>query len=213
MPLWFIRELIALSLLAPVFYRILQSKLLLVVICVLVVFFVSIGIVPYRSFIYWIPVYLMGAKLNNLKLNSIYCMIENHSNLIFLGLLIIYIVWAWFLPNGIFRHDMAWYQNLDFVLFRIFTPIVFLPLMCYVTRKNMKKKEWMNYSFFVYCMHFPVITILRLIMDRVHGFSCNLDLVKYFLIVFLSYSICVIMGMTIRRYLPSVWFVINGHRK
>lgn len=65
MPLWFIRELMALSLLAPLFWQILKRPVIAITLCLAILVLTTMGLVPYRSFVYWIPVYLLGASCNN----------------------------------------------------------------------------------------------------------------------------------------------------
>ena len=214
MPLWFIRELMALSLLSPVFWALMKNKYITIVIAIMLIAIVAIGVIPYRSFLYWIPVYLMGATLTKVNL----CKFDNAMNkkwfvLFSMILFGAYVIGAWFLPNGISREEMTWSENMFFIMFRVLTPIALLPLTWFLYHYQIHDRRFMGYSFFVYCMHFPVITILGIVLDRFMGTSLNIELVKYFFIVGLTYTICVLMAMVIQRFTPMVWHIINGHRK
>ena len=202
------------NLLAPVIYRLIRKPFWTLQISIILLFLITIGIIPYRSFLYWIPIYIMGAMLDKKILSKLYILMEKRSALCCsIVICVMYIIWAWLLPNGISRADMTWGQNLDFMMFRVGTPLVLLPLTWLLFRYHIRDRKFMKYSFFVYCMHFPVITIIRLVLDRVLGSSLYIELIKYLMIVVASYSICVAMAVMIQRHLPSVWYVINGHRR
>lgn len=214
MPLWFIRELMALSILAPVLFRIKKRIYLILVISLICVALVAIGVVPYRSFLYWIPVYLMGAKINETSTLELKAQFSKRNvHLLFYVALLIYIFWSWCLPNGIKRVDMDWVIRLDFISFRLLTPMFLLYVMYILFESNVREKYYMRYSFFVYCMHFPVITILGIMLDRVVGIEWYMEMFKYIIIVIMSYTICVVMAMTLQRFMLPLWRIINGGRK
>lgn len=213
MPLWFIRELMALSLLAPVLYMLKQRPIISFFISIIIVVLISLGIVLYRSFVYWIPVYLMGSMLNNLDIDEIKNTFRDKTTRYSMTCLgVFYLIWSWYLPNGILTADMSTLQNLAFIMFRIATPFILLFVMFMMYQYKVKGRQFMRYSFFVYCMHFPVITILGIILERLIGSSWSIELVKYFLIVFSSYSICVIVAIALQTYMPRLWYILNGSR-
>lgn len=213
MPLWFIRELMALSIMAPIFQSIKKNLLLSILICIICIVLASAGIAPYRSFIYWIPVYLLGTMMTDSKLEEIRSfMVKSKIKVMVFIMALLYVYASWYLPNGMSRFEMNWIQNLAFIMFRIATPIILLPTMLMILARGIKERRYMNYSFFVYCMHFPVITIIGIILDRIVGSSWTIELVKYFIIVFSSYSICVIMAIALQTYTPRLWYILNGSR-
>lgn len=203
----------ALSILAPIIYRIKQHLLLTIPLCIICIVLAAAGIVPYRSFGYWIPIYLIGAMMSDSKIEKIRLFLEKRQiKIVVVIITVLYISVSWYLPNGISRFEMNWIQNLAFIMFRIATPIILLPMMLMILARGIKERRYMNYSFFVYCMHFPVITILGIILDRIVGSSWTIELVKYFIIVFSSYSICVIMAIALQTYTPRLWYILNGSR-
>lgn len=209
MPLWFIRELMALAVLAPCFYWLKRHWWLSIVIVLLVISLVATGIVHYRSFVYWIPVYLLGGNLKRSWWDKISNIVIKY-NRFFILLIVLYIIGCWFLPNGI--GNSLWTISLLYILFRIATPLIFIPMLIYLTISNIKVRKWMNYAFFVYCMHFPVITVLTLIYDKISPPLVHSEWIKYLTIVAITYTICVLMAMFCQRFMPKVWYVINGRR-
>lgn len=63
MPLWFIRELIAFTIFAPLIWHIKNSIWMSVLISSILICLTSLNIVSQRSFLYWMPLYLLGAML------------------------------------------------------------------------------------------------------------------------------------------------------
>lgn len=210
MPLWFIRELMFLVLLTPCFYELKKHKTLSYIIVLLIVLLVTIGFVHYRSFAYWIPVYMLGVNLKKNWWNDIHHIVTKY-NSVFITIIGLYIIGCWFLPNG--TENSSYLNNFIFIIFRIITPICFIPLLVYITNSNYKVYKWMNYSFFVYCMHFPIITILSLIFEKISIPLVHSESFKYIIIVVLTYSLCVIMAMFMEHFMPKIWMVINGRRK
>ena len=111
------------------------------------------------------PLYLLGAMLNK---NMIICIAKrfDHSSFQFLAIifLCIYCVAAWFLPNGFEKVNII--NCLLFTLFRLSTPFVMCVVIWFIIKNNIPDIRFMHYSFFVYCMHAPVITLTGIVYDR-----------------------------------------------
>lgn len=209
MPLWFIRELMALQLLAPLFYWIKKYGWLSIGISILIIILVTLDIVHYRSFVYWIPIYMMGANLKRNWWENLYLFVKKNGFIIFV-ILVSYLLICWFLPNGL--DTSSYFSRLIYIIFRLFTPFVFIPFLITIGNSSIEVRKWMNYAFFVYCMHFPIITTFKLIYDKIVPDAYNFGIFKYVYIVILSYTICVIIAMFTEKYIPKVWHVINGGR-
>lgn len=54
----------------------------------------------------------------------------------------------------------------------------------------------MHYSFFVYCMHAPVITLTGMVYDPTLSMLFNYEIVKYFTV----YIVCVLSAQFIERF-------------
>ena len=59
---------------------------------------------------------------------------------------------------------------------------------------------FMHYSFFVYCMHAPVITLTGMVYDPTLSILFNYEIVKYFTVVILAYIVCVLSAQFIERF-------------
>lgn len=212
MPLWFIRELIALSLLAPIFWQLLKRPVLAIFICIFMVILTSLGYIPYRSFFYWIPVYMMGAAMNYINADDGFILRKVSRSYIGITMVLAYAIVAWFLPNGIARQEMTIGQNTAFALFRLSTPVIWLVIIDWLSILKVKEHRFMNYSFFVYCMHAPIITLLTLIYTKTVTRLIDVEIVQYVSVIFGAYFFCVLLAMALQQYVPWLWSVLNGKR-
>ena len=213
MPLWLIRELTGLSLLAPLIYKIIHTPFSVITISFIIIVLGGNGIVSYRSFLYWMPVYMMGALSSRMNFDNILVMLKNRDIVVESGVIVLlYLIFSCFLPNGISKEDMTILENFIFILFRLITPIVLIPIVWLIYKLNVHDRKWMHYSFFVYCMHAPVIAILKIVLDKVLGQGGNVELIKYFMIVIFTYSLCVLLAMGLQKYFRPLWMVLNGNR-
>ena len=85
-----------------------------------------------------------------------------------------------------------------------FLAIIFLCICCVVIRfiikNNIPDIRFMHYSFFVYCMHAPVITLTGMVYDPTLSMLFNYEIVKYFTVVILAYIVCVLSAQFIERF-------------
>ena len=136
----------------------------------------------------------------------------DHSSFQFLAIifLCIYCVAAWFLPNGFEKVNII--NCLLFTLFRLSTPFVMCVVIWFIIKNNIPDIRFMHYSFFVYCMHAPVITLTGMVYDPTLSILFNYEIVKYFTVVILAYIVCVLSAQFIERFFPRCWSIMNGKR-
>lgn len=207
MPLWFIRELIMLSLLAPVIYKIKRSLSLTVIVCLLSVILAILGLVGYRCFVYWLPIYLAGAAFDKKCIAIAYSFFERHKSSMFC--IFAYCLCAWFLPNGMEKGCFIY--RTEFYMFRLLSPFMACFLAYVIISRKITVRKWMHYSFFVYCMHAPIITVVHIILGKINLFQ-NTEIIYYICGVFLSYALCVTIAMLMERNFYPIWKILNGNR-
>lgn len=102
----------------------------------------------YESFGYWLPVYLLGSFIgyNNTKINH-----PQHS-LFYIFLFIAITI-------------TSYYTIIPLFFYRLLSPII-LWFLADLYIKNyllirFKEKQWMHYTFFIYCTHFFILNILQ----------------------------------------------------
>ncbi|WP_077609808.1 acyltransferase family protein [Clostridium sp. Marseille-P2415] len=73
-------------------------------------------------------------------------------------------------------------------------------------------KEWMKQNFFLYAIHFAMVRLINktgaLLLPAVPAVPFGLFLFMPVLCVFFSYQI----GRFLRRFLPALWYLLNGGR-
>lgn len=180
-----------------------------IAVSILCITLVTLGYVPYRSFLYWLPIYMMGTMMTPDKWSTYSRTTKAHLPLFCLAWMA-YMICVWFLPNGILQHNYI--GNFEFVMFRLLTVVLFVPAACMLSKVEIEPKKWMNYSFFVFCMHFPVISVLALLYGKTVKPVVGSDLLEYLFTVICTYTICVIMAMVLQRYVPKLWSILNGKR-
>lgn len=207
MPLWFLRELMIFVIIAPLIFYIIKNKVLMGSIIVIDLILICGGYVGYRSFMYWLPIYMAGALFSKVVMEKgqFNIMKRNDIKSCFIAVLIII---AWFLPNSTREMDIL--GNALFILFRILSVICFIIIIDVLINKRYQTLEFMKFSFFVYCVHFPIISLIQLIFDKVFQ-GCFL-LIQYFLTVAITYIVCVGIGVFLKKFIKPVWIVLNGSR-
>lgn len=205
MPLWFIRELIIFSFLSYFLYFVIHRINYAVLISVVASIMSIYGIVSYRSFIYWIPVYLMGGIFSRKDIQIKFIDIIYNKKLAFFSFFILITV-PWFLPNYSYSYDNI--MRLEYYAFRILcVPLI---LMIYFNIPLFKCRNFMKYSFFLYCAHFPIIISCKIVFERILG---DFLLLEYFATVFFTIAIVIMFSRFCSLKYPFIWKILNGWRK
>ena len=209
MPLWFLRELFVLVLLAPIINIFRKNKCFILMICVCIGALVTIGMVKYRSFLYWVPIYTLGASFQESAFADIKTKITCNK---FLLLAVFYLIFVWMLPNT--TGVMSVNGNLCFYVFRLTSVAMGILAISFLLYSNIKTYGFMHYSFWVYCTHFPLISLLLLMFSHiVKADSQFVEILKYFSVVILSYGLSVNLAIFIQRFCPIIWKILNGGRR
>lgn len=208
MPLWFLRELFILVLLAPLICFLKKKLKLVVMLILLIITFIISGGISYRSFAYWFPIYFLGVLCKEKDVLSIVQWIQR-KNLQYCLLAMVCIA-AWILPNTV--GSMDYLGNLIFYCFRIFSVLIGVLLLGTLMIKKPKIYWFMNYSFWVYCVHFPFISFITVIIRRITLGGNDFYTIQYFLTVVLVYIFSVLSGYIIKKFMPNIWNILNGCR-
>lgn len=158
--LWFVKDLIVFSLMSPVFYVMLKSKIIMVVsICGLVFLNMSYSM-EYESIWHWLPVYLLGAYVGYNKLYKI-TPSEKYQRKIAVGCIMILV--------GLYA--IVYLDDRRMFLFRFLSPILIWVLYdCFPAKWTLTKfqeKKWMRGLFFIYCTHFFIINIFQKLIFKI----------------------------------------------
>ncbi|WP_041274688.1 acyltransferase family protein [Desulforamulus reducens] len=210
MPLWFIRELMILSILSPLIYWVINRKYVSIIVLGITALLSIFGVASYRCFIYWTSIYLFGAYVAVYYGTFNFFSLRNNKKKIVVPLsCILFLCSAWFLPNT--TGDMDIYGELAFYLFRLICPFIML-LLCSYDSSKIQVKFYMRYSFFTYCVHMPLISVVQYVTSRVVFADSWLLIAEYMLTPFVILTIIVCAATLLSKYFPHIWKVCNGWR-
>ena len=173
--------------------------------------FTTFGMIGYRSFLYWLPIYCIGASSSPLKLSQGNTF-QIKKNLSIIGDIAI-IMFSWLLPNSV--DGNLYLGNLMFYMFRltsVFALIITIGWFC--QRKTMTKApSFMKYSFWVYCVHFPLISLFQRGFQRiVINKSVGINITEYIATIAFAYVTSVFIAIALKRNMPFGWKILNGGR-
>lgn len=201
-PLWFVKDLMIFVLLSPVIYYISRSMYALFFSIIAAIFYAVNADVNYFSWIYWLPIYLVGIIQNKSFVNKWFACEKRDESLIW-GL---YLAFFFLLMYVGLKYECLYLYRFLAPLFiwRLFSNIL---LCC-----NPNKKQYWKYSFFIYCTHFFIINIVQKLMYMLFGCS-NVSYLLIYLstpFIVLASSICVARIM--EKYANQLYNILTGNR-
>ena len=202
--LYFLRDLILVSILSPLFYWLIMKGKVVFMLLLTVMYVADVN---WRFFPSISPIFFFcfGASYRLLNWNWIDGFKSAISRLswLFLGLFPI----IFFLEN---------YNYCQFV--KISGVIMLLNLVYYFVEhlpeggKIERALLWLSpMSFFIYCFHEPVQGLIKKVLYMlIHPSSDALLVILYFVVPFLTISLAIIIFKTLYKYCPRLLKVING---
>lgn len=165
--LWFVKWLIVFSLLSPVIVRLIDNKKVFVVFEIIVTIMILIFKIPYYSILYWTPFYLLGAYIGHSYYELFYlivCLDMKKQAVIILSSILMIL-------SGIFFIMIKWQSYYAILYLRFIGTLCTLGLLFSLPIfKNDKHYKIFDYTFPIYCMHVPVVGILKHFLRGVIGF-------------------------------------------
>lgn len=208
-PLWFVKDLIIYTILSPVIYIIIKNRAIGIITLLLSIFLNIIFEFNYDSPLYWMPVYFSGAiyglyessyaaKVNSIFKGGAHCL-------------------KYCMPMGLVAIMFASYMNFNYVhIMRLFAPLVIwkcadLFFYNYITNIFIPK-EWMGYTFFIYCTHYFIILILQKGFAYLVPFPNQITLsILHLLSAFISITMLVIFAKLVAH--SKAYKFLTGNRK
>lgn len=164
-PLWFIRDLMCFCLFSPVILFVIKRKWLAALVFVASVFVTNYWDFSHQNVITWIPIYILGAATGRYFTNKESedagstpreLLKSGKSRKAVSAVLILCFV-VLYLLSVKDAYYLYW--------FRLLSPLIIwicLDLLAYAFIKDrFVKREWMGYTFFIYCTHYFVINVIQ----------------------------------------------------
>ena len=165
-PLWFVKDLMLLTLMAPLTLLLLRDLRWLITALGLSLIVALRGNYSYENILVWIPLYLQGAIIGHYsfksgKYVSADTFIKSRVPRVFLSIALLLILIALYarlyVDDGFIR------------FFRYCAPIIVWVLCDFVLKSVLEKrfviKPWMSYMFIIYCMHHFILNVLQKIIS------------------------------------------------
>ena len=203
-PFWYIRNLLIMSILSPLFYYMMKY--------VREIFLVAIAVwwlsTPHNAFIsQTILFFCLGAYFSIHKKNPLE--IFEKQGKWYLSLCIIFAV-ADIVVHTIYVTPINLQIHRFALIFNI--PALFL-LADYCCRRGFSSKLLPHAAFIVFCVHYPIVIILRKACATKLGDASDLiHIPLYFLCVIIVTAISILIYVGLDKYLPKVKNILSGNR-
>ena len=203
-PLWYIRNLLILSIISPLIYyttRYLRELFLLALLIWWMTTYHN-AFIPQSLLFFCLGAYFSIFNLNPLK--GVY----NYSwffMMLFAGLgLCDYLTHvAWSTPFNLQIHRLALIANL---------PAFFL-IADYFVARGLSNKWLANAAFIVFCVHYPIVTFLRKYCAHNFGYASDYThIVLYFVSVATATAASIIFYYILNKYFPKIKNILSGNR-
>ena len=209
-PFWYLAMLMIFTLLCPVFLTLIRNKIVGVS-CIIVLYLLDALPIPFpattwpmfqwRTIVYCTAFYLIGAMIGRYGFDAFCKMPEKHPRFIAVCGYILAVA-----LRGLTHNHEA-----------VFIPAIligFVSVWIFTGTIAIKHPDILSLSFFIYPAHTFVLPcvnkLLFLVLPKVPWMS----IVNTVLGTALSYAICIVLGLGLRKILPpSVWGVLNGARE
>ena len=203
-PLWYIRNLLIMSILSPLLYYIIRyaREVFLLVIAIWWMTTYHNAFIP-QTFLF----FCLGAYFSILNINPLR-MVDNNK-IIFLTLFAVLAIGdiishtAYGTAINLQIHRLALISNIP----------VLLLLADYCVRHHHTSKKLPNAAFIVFCVHYPIVVLLRkLCIAHFSEASDTIHIILYFSCVAISTLISISFYILLDKYLPNLKRLLSGNR-
>lgn len=206
--MWFVRVLFLYVLMSPLFeyiFKIFKKKSIIFIFIFLIInILYDFG---YSSFIFWLPIYFFGAYCG--KFYKSY--IEKNDNVKSLSKsrIVIFIIFSIIIGYAISFYDE--YSRV-YYLYRMFSPIVLFSLLNCFLSSSTKQFKLANMSFYIFCVHLPIIQIIRKSFILLVGNGEIECLFIFIVTIILTLFICYLTYYILNKIMPKVLNLLVGDR-
>ena len=203
-PLWYIRNLLIMSVLSPVFYYLIKyvREVFLLFIAVWWIMTYNNAFIPQT-----ILFFCVGAYFSILDINPLEAIIKN--KLLFLTTFIL------FASGDIITHvAISTPINLQIHRFALFFNIPALLLLANnCVQHGYYNKKLSNSAFIVFCIHYPIVVILRkFCIIQFSNASDTSHIMLYFVCIIISTLFSYGIYLLLDKYYPNVKRLLSGNR-
>ena len=203
-PLWYIRNLLIMSILSPLLYYIIRyaRELFLFVITIWWMLTYHNAFIPQT-----ILFFSLGAHFSILQVNPLD--VFHKRKVIFLLLFVIFGICdivthtLWSTPINLQLHRLALIFNIP----------AFILLADYCSQRGLSNKLLPNAAFIVFCVHYPIIVVLRKTCISLFANASDFThVLLYWVCVIVTTIISILIYKVLSKYSPKVKNVLSGNR-
>ena len=203
-PLWYIRNLIIMSILSPLLYNIIKyaRELFLMIMAIWWMSTFHNAFIPQT-----ILFFCLGAYFSIFNMNPLQIATEN--------ITIIITLFCIFAASDIFSH-VAIGTPVNLQLHRIsliFNIPALLLLADFCVKHGFTSKILPNSAFIVFCVHYPIVVLLRkFCISRFNNSSDDVHIILYFVCVIVATLLSISIYCILERYFPKFKNILSGNR-
>ncbi len=203
-PLWYIRNLFIMSILSPLLYYMIRyvRELFLTLIAVWWITTYHNAFIPQT-----ILFFSLGAYFSIVKINPLEIIMEN--KILFVSFFCVFAIGDLFshivfgTPFNLLIHRLSLVFNI---------PILLLIANWHVNR-GYTNQFLSNASFIVFCVHYPIVVLLRRIcISKFDDSSDYIHIILYFVCVIFATASSIVFYHLLARYFPKTKKVLSGNR-
>lgn len=206
-PLWFLKTLFEFVIISPIIYLLVRKNKvfgwIFFVITLITNAIIKFSYAGLTSILFWMPIFIMGC---NLSLH--YFKIENVKRV---SKLISYVCLFILFVIGISLLNIS-EKSFIYYLYRMVSPIVIWNIIDLFDINKISESKYVGYSFFIFCIHYPVIFVVKKILSKVIGFSEIGVLIIYIFTIIVSLIIIICCAFILKKYFSKIWKIVNGNR-
>lgn len=203
-PFWYIRNLLIMSVLSPLFYYIIKYVRELFLLAVTIWWMMT----PHNAFIsQTILFFCLGAYFSILDKNPLEIFTKYKKTILLLCAIAafadIVVHTIYVTPVNLQIHRIALILNI---------PALFI-LADFCCQRNITSKLLPNAAFIVFSVHYPIVVVMRKACAAKLGDASDMiHIPLYFICVFLATAISIFIYMGMNKYMPKIKNILSGNR-
>ena len=203
-PLWYIRNLIIMSIFSPLFYIIIRytRELFLIIMAIWWLSTYHNAFIPQT-----VLFFCLGSYFSIINMNPLQIATENKT--------IVITLFGIFAAGDIFSHvAIGTPINLQLHRFALIFNIPALILLAdFCVRHGYTNKLFPNSAFIVFCVHYPIVVLLRKIcISKFSGSSDYVHILLYFVCVIIATLLSIGIYCILEKYFPKFKNILSGNR-
>lgn len=204
-PIWFLKTLFEMQVISVLFFALIHKRKNIYLLLFYIFLIVNIYLKPpYSSPPFWFPIIMLGMWLSF----SDYLIYLKQNKLILIFIAIALLTSTILL--GIFKISTS---DSLYYLYRIIGGSVFGLLLIGIGLEKIHIPIISYYSFFVFVLHVPVLSVIRRILWSVFsGIGAVGCILTYIFTIACSIISIFALGLFIKKNFPKIWRFINGNR-